>query len=113
MSAQPDASYKGTDSSGEVLIGLQTGSVIGTTGGGQEAAIPFTTTEAFEHEFSHIADGLSGLGNQSASGIISASGATVDVIRGGVNHGATEACAVNRTNTFRTNSGLNTQRTRY
>ncbi|MEQ3744864.1 MAG: hypothetical protein ABNH53_01335 [Henriciella sp.] len=122
MVAGPDASFlDGTaegvrHATGEVWIGTETDttSVIGTMAGSSlEGPIPFTVTEAFEHEFSHVADALNGLGNQNASGVIAASGATVSVMRGGVDHGAGEARAVNRTNQFRERSGLDRQRTRY
>ncbi|MEG3768673.1 RHS repeat-associated core domain-containing protein [Alteromonas sp. 14N.309.X.WAT.G.H12] len=113
MTAAPDPSFEGIDAAGEVLIGMETGSVIGTMNGGAEGRIPFTATEAFEHEFSHVLDSINGVGNENASGVITASGASVSVIKGGKDFGSREARAVNRTNNFRSKSKLNRQRTRY
>jgi uncharacterized protein RhaS with RHS repeats len=111
----PDPTLLGSpQANGSITIGLQPGSVTGTTTGSQvDGAIDLTVAEAFEHELSHVQDGLDGRANDNGPGIITASGAVVNVYRGGVNEGREEARAVNRTNLYRQKSGLGKQRTRY
>jgi RHS repeat-associated protein len=113
VTAAPDSSQPPGDQSGEVLIGLTPGSVVGTSGDSSDVGlIEFTAVEAFEHEFSHVSDSINGI-SPIGSGVITVSGAPVDRIANGVNTGLDEARAVNKTNRFRTKSGMNKQRTQY
>ena len=107
----PDSNYA---PNGLVVLGGAPDALPGSNADGSGGpTIPALVDEVANHEGSHLLDYYQGGYDQVGTGVIEHSGVEVSVIRGGVERGAQEARAVNRTNAYREATGRIHRRTEY